>query len=210
MSEPGTALALTPSSLAILERVRATAEQIGAIVAVEPFDSPERERTAAQLLRAIATIRTEAETARETEKAPHLRAGRDVDDAFREPRANLDRVANLIKARLAEAATARERERTAAMARVSEAVAAGDHVGANDALATAADPVFAPVQGPGISERFTWEPVSFELGAMPREFLTVDMGKVRAEIAEANRLGRPPAIPGVTFERKATIVARRF
>ena len=203
-------LTLPSSALAVLDRVRATAAQIGAIVGIEPFATPEREATAAQLLRAIATLRGEAETERERAKAPHLRAGREVDDAFKGPRGELDRVAGLIKGRLAEAATARERERAAALVAVHDAVRAGDHVEANAALALASDPVFAPVAGPGISERFSWEATAFEIGAMPREYLTVDMGKVRAEIAEANRLGRPPAVPGITFERKATIVARRF
>lgn len=204
------ALTLSPSAVAVLERVRATAAQIGAIVGVEPFATPEREATAAQLLRAISTLDQEADRERTSAKAPHLAAGRAVDDAFKGPRGELERVAGMIRARLAEAATARERERVAALAKVTAAVKVGDHTAANAALVEAADPVFAPVQGPGISERFSWEPTGFTIADMPREFLTVDMGKIRAEIAEANRLGRPPAIPGVTFERRATIVARRF
>ena len=201
---------LPPSALAVLDRLRATAAQIGAIVGVEPFATPEREQTAAQLLRAISTLDKEADDERTRAKAPHLAAGRAVDDAFKPARAELDRVAGLIRSRLAEAAQARERERAAALAAVAVAVKAGDHVQANASLALAADPVFQPVAGPGISERFTWEPVAFEIAAMPREYLTVDMGKVRAEIAEANRLGRVPSVPGITFERKATIIARRF
>lgn len=205
------ALALLPSSaLAVLDRLRTTAAQVGAIVGVAPFDSPEREATAAQLLRAIQTLDREADDERTRAKAPHLSAGRAVDDAFKGPRGELERVAGLIRRRLAEAAQARERERAAAMARVAEAVKVGDATEANAALVHAADPVFAPVAGPGISERFTWEPTSFDVAAMSREYLAVDMGKVRAEIADANRLGRAPAIAGVTFERKATIVARRF
>lgn len=210
---PDSAIVLTPNATALLWKAEATARQIGAIVGVAPLDTPEREEHAGQLLRAIGTLVSEVETERKTLKAPHLAKGRAVDDAFRAPCAELERVASLIRQRLAQAATARERARAAAMAQVAAAVAAGDAVQANASLVLANDPVFAPVHaggGSGVSERMTWEAVAFDVRAMPIEFLTVDTGKIKAEIAEANRLGREPRVPGVTFQRTATIVARRF
>lgn len=207
-----TTLALRPESTALIERVRQRATEIGHVVGLAPLDSPERERAAADLLRAIQTLVAEAEAARKAEKAPALAMTRAVDAAFRAPVAELERVAGLIRDRLAQAAIARERAQAAALARVAPAVQAGDLAGANAALALAGDPVFQPVAGAvaGVSERFSWEPESFDVRAMPLEFLTVDMGKVKAEIADAVRLGREPSIPGVTFRRTATIVARRL
>jgi hypothetical protein len=204
------ALALPSDSLALLAKVRATAAQIGAIIGVAPFDSPEREATAGQLLRAIVTLDDEADAERKRLKAPHLKAGRDVDEEFRQPQADLHRVRDLISARLREAAVARETARRLAVAQVAPAVAAGDAVAANAALVLANDPVFAPVTGPGISERFTWEAVSFDPRKMPVEYLTVDMVKVKAEIKDADRLGRDPAIPGVEFRRAAGLRVGRL
>jgi hypothetical protein len=195
-----------PDQVALTTRMISTADAIGAIVEVHPLQTPEDEAKASQLLRAIKTLHAEGEAARKALKAPHLKAGKDVDETFRAPRKALERVERLIKRRLAEAAEAREEKRLAAMAAVREAVKTGDHEGANAALATV-DPVFQPE---GISERWTYEVESVNLREVPETYLALRQDLVRAEVKAANKEGREPKIPGVVFKRTASIVARKL
>lgn len=200
-----TALVLAPAAVAVLARARGLAAELSPIVEMLPLETPEQEQRAAKLLRAVETVDKDADAERVKAKAPHLKAGQAVDDEFRGPRAELQKVAKLIRKRMAERAVQREADRTAAL----EAVRVAPVESANAILAN--DPVFAPVESiAGVSERWTWEATAFELRAMPVEFLAVDMVKVRAEIAAANREGRPPSIAGVTFERSVTHAVRRL
>lgn len=201
-----TALALHHA--AVIERVRSTAAAIGQIVDVHALDRPEDEARAGELLQAIHTVLAQAEDARKEAKAPHLQAGRDVDDAFRGPRKELERVRDLLKRRLAEKAREREAARLAAVAEARAAAKAGDHETVNAALERI-DIAGLDRTPAGVSERWTWAVDQIEISKVPIEFLAVRMDLIRAEIATANKEGRPPAVPGITFKKEAQIVARR-
>lgn len=192
---------LPPGAVDLLARVSARAAQIGAIVDVADLETPEADSRARELLRVIETEIGAAEDERKRIKAPHLKRGQEIDAAFKGPCAALGRVGDLLRRRLSEAAVKRERERTEALRLAAEAARAGDHVEAN-AQIQIANPAPAPVAA-GVSDRFTYEARSFDVRAMPVEYLTVDMPRVKAEIAAANREGREPKIPGVVFERVA-------
>lgn len=203
------AIVLSEDARALVARMSSTAEAIGSIVEVHPLDSAEDETKAAELLRAIKTLIGQGEATRKALKAPHLKAGRDVDEAFRKPKRALERVEGLIKRRLAEQAERREAERTRALEAAREAVKAQDHETANAELEKV-DIAGLDRTPEGISTRWTYEVESVTLSEVPAEYLILDMGKVRAEITAANREGREPKIPGVTFKKAASIAARRY
>jgi hypothetical protein len=185
-----------------------TARAIGALIEVHPLETREDEAKAAQLLRAIKTVHAEGEVERKLLKAPHLSAGRAVDEAFRAPKKELERVEKLLKRRLAEAAERREAARLKALDVAREAVSAGDHEEASAAIESI--DIAGLDSSAGISERWTYEVESVELRKVPIEFLILDQERVRGEIRTANREGREPRIEGVSFRRRASIVARKL
>lgn len=194
--------ALSTSAKYTLERVRAHAERIAQIIDVTTLETPEQERTAGDLLRLIKTIEADAEAERKTAKAPHLAASRAVDDAFRAPLAELARVEGLLRARLSEAIERREAERRAAQAALVAAAKAGDAEGANRAALAVAT---APAAPEGISERWTYEVASVDLGRVPPGYLMLDLPAVRAFVSAEVKAGREPAIPGLEFRRVAAV-----
>jgi hypothetical protein len=186
-----------------LAQAQAAAVRVSEIVGVLPLDTLEHEAQAAELLRALATVRARAEEARKIEKAPHLDAGRAVDDRYRDGLAELDRVAGLLKSRLAEKALAREAE--ARRLRAEAAAAASVEV-ANAALAQVQD---APSLA-GVSARHSWELDAItDWRAVPVEYLSIDMVRVRAACTAASRAGAEPVIPGLRFKRAVVVSARR-
>lgn len=204
-----TALALIPeSSLALIKRVSDHAAQIGQVVDVCPLETPEADAKARALLRLIETLDGQADAERKALKAPHLERGREIDDAFKPARTSLERVGSILRRRLGEAAVRREADRTAALELAARAARVGDTETANAAIQVA-DPVHAPAAA-GVSDRMTWEATGFDPKSMPVEFLTVDMVRIREHIREADRNGRPPGIPGVTFSRAATFSVRKI
>lgn len=194
----------------ILDKMRATAKAVGAIVEVHPLDTPEAETQAAGLLRAVKTIHAAGEKERKARKAPHLAAGREVDSIFSEPRKALERVERMIKKRLAEAAEGRERERESALALARTAAAAHDHEAASAALESIDMSMDLAPTPEGISTRWTYEIESVQIEDVPRAFLSVNLEMVRAEIKTAASEGRPPSVDGIDFRKVAGIVARRL
>lgn len=180
----------------------AYADRLSSIVEVLELHTPEQEQQAARLLRAVSTLSDRLEQERKREKEPHLVAGREVDERFRTPKTELDRISALIRHRLSEAAASREKRRLAAIAIASSASPAV----ANEALANAPQ----SVELQGVGELWSWEPTSFDLKKIPIEYLSVDLQKVRAYIRECNKSGASPQIPGVVFERKITHQVRRL
>lgn len=199
-------LALPSDSLSLIQRANELAAQVSQVVAVLPLETPQAEAQAAEVLRGLATLIKDLEADRTAQKAPYLKAGQDVDAFYRPARTALQDVDRMIRNRLAEASLARENARRLAVESAAAAARAGDAVAANAALV--AQP--AEVQLDGISDRFTWAATSYNVRAMPLEYLCVDETKVKAEIDSALRAGRDPAITGVTFERRATVVVRSF
>ncbi len=212
-AQPGSALTLRPESTALLVQARAHAEALDAVISVADLSDPAHAAQASEAARALASLRGQLDDARKAEKKPHADAAKAVDDEFRGPIASVDRVSGMIRRRLEEAILHREREREAEVARLAAAVKARDAEAVNAAALAVSDPVFAtPVAGPGIAEKLTWEVSAVRLDDVPREYLsiTLDMPKVRAEIAAANREGRAPSIPGVEFTRAAGVAVKRL
>jgi hypothetical protein len=200
-----TALArLAPASLAVLDSLREIAAKVADVADVIDLEDPDQARRAALLLQACETKIREAEKARKADKAPHLAAGKQVDAEFAGPVGEIERVAGLLRRRIAERATRVRLEQERAVREARDAALRGDAVAANAALAVAPDTTTLA----GVAETWGWEAVGFELGRIPVEFLAVDMTKVKAYAAECARTGAEPSVPGITFERKTSLRVR--
>ena len=191
-----------------IQRARLTASEIGAIQDVR-LDGPDAERLAGDLLRALETVSRDLDAARKAEKAPHLAAGREVDQRYSAASEPIDRVAAILRRRLSEAATLREQARRLAVETAAAAARAGDAAGANEAIVLANDPVFAPVVAEGLAERVTWEIESVDVRALPPEYLLANASALLAH-ARALPAGVDPQIPGAVFRRVVTHVVRRL
>ncbi len=179
----------------MLDRIVPTTAAVK-IVAVNRLETAEDASQAAALVQALHTLRSEAEEHRKAMKAPHLDAGRAVDDQFREPLKELDRVIGMLKARLSERALALDTARALALSQ--------GPVEANAALATMPDERYEK-----ISERWSWEVTGYDLSQVPVQYLTLDTAKVKEAIKAADREARQPRIPGITFDRKVLTVVRK-
>lgn len=198
--------ALAVRSASFLERARSVADTVARALPVLDLLTPEHEQRAGQYLRAIATLRKAGDALRKEEKRPHLDAGRAVDARYNEPDAVLADAESQLRRKISEAKARREAERLAEIALAAEAARAGDAEAANAAIVRAAQA--APEAIAGVGERWTYEPVSIDLAKVPREFLAIDMSRVRAEISAAIREDREPSIPGIAFARKVDLRVR--
>lgn len=176
------------------EDLMATSTATARIVGVNPLETIEQVNQATALLQALHNVRQEGDEARKEEKAPHLRAGRAVDDRYRPALKEIDRVIGLIKDRLAERALRIEAERARALSAPVEE--------ANAALAVLPEQAVPA----GVQDRWSWEVDSVDLSKVPLEFLTLDQAKVKAYLK-----GRveEPSIAGLTFRRAVNIITRR-
>lgn len=187
------------TAVRVLER---TADKVSMILEVNRLDTAEDARLATELLSAIATVIGDAEDVRKGLKAPHLKAGREVDARFKEPRTRLEKLRDQLKARLAERVKARLLAERAALEEAKEAAAQGDLERTNAALERVPGP--EEVSPP---TRWTWEVGTVDLYGVPPEFLMLNQAKIR----EAIKASAPnaPDIPGIVFDRKAIVIARR-
>ena len=204
-----TALALRPASLAALASARGLSETLADVQSVR-LVSPEAETKASGLLRLIETASRDLERERKAEKEPHLRAGQDVDAAFRAVSGPLERVAASLRAELARCERARDDARRKALAEASAAARAGDAEKANEAILLANDPVFQPVALEGVAASYSWEIESIDPEKLSREFLMPDVKAIEAYAKAAAARGSDPVLEGVTFTRKVSHVVRRL
>ena len=184
---------------------QARADQISAVMSIAPLATPAQETQAAAVLQVIAAIpKTKAmEARRKAIVAPFKSQASAVDKAFREPRRELERVDKMIRGRLAEAQTTRLAARSEALAQVTAEAQKGDHAAAQAALATA-QATEAPAP-PGVTYRYRWECKVTDPKAIPREFLCLDVAKIKAHMSGS---GQPTPVAGLEFRSVPTVVAR--
>lgn len=204
-----TALALRPASLAVLASARGLSETLAEVQSVR-LVSPEAETKASGLLRLIETASRDLERERKAEKEPHLRAGQDVDAAFRAVSGPLERVAAALRSELARCERARDDARRKALADASAHARAGEAEKANEAILLANDPVFAPVALEGVVASYSWEIENIDPAKLSREFLMPDVKAIEAYAKAAAARGSDPVLEGVSFVRKVSHVVRRL
>lgn len=200
-----TALTLRPDTIKILEHAIQEAGKVARIVEVHPLQTAQEEAQAGALLREIAKIEGELDGARKVEKAPFLKAGRDVDAAFKPALSELARVSDMLRTRIRDAINNRERARLEGLRVASLAAQAGDVVGANHALAN----IPLDVQTKGIGERWTYEPTGVSLKEVPEEFLALDMARLKAYIRDCVARDVVPDVPGIEFRKSVDISVRK-
>jgi len=188
-----------------LPRLHANAEALSALVDVLPLVTPEDEQIAADVLNAIKDLTNESEKERKALVEPYKSEANAIDAAFRAPRKILESVERRLRMRLAEVAEIRERTRRAALAAAAEAARAGEAEAANAAIVRAAES--APAAPEGVAFRWAWGVEVDDPAAVPRAFLTVDVGALERHAAAAGA-SDPAPIPGVRFVRRATTVRR--
>lgn len=197
-----TKLALSTSAEEAVAPFVANAAKIGRVVEVCPLDTQEDEAKAAALLVAIKGMIKSLEAERKALIGPADKEVRAANAAYRAPRKDLERVEALLKKRLGEAQAAREAARAAALSETTRAVAEGDTAAAEAALAHARDQ-----EGPalsGISYRDGWEIVLVNVHAVPREYMFVDVARVRAALKANPDL----QIEGLQITRTKKVAAR--
>lgn len=180
----------------------AKAGEILRVVEVCPLTNPAEEAQAAALLTHLKGLIKSVEAERKGLIGPMDKVVRKVNALYRAPRKELERVEALLKKRLGEAQAAREEARAKALAQVAQSTESGDTEGAQAALDTARDQEHGGHQG--ISYRDDWEIMLVNAHAVPREFMSVDVAKIR-DFLKANPDGQ---VNGCQIKRVKKVVAR--
>lgn len=188
-----------------LEELVATAAYLDGAKVLE-LDTLEDETTAVEVLREVRRVKDQAEDARKALVGPAKGVLAQVDKVFRVHRKILEDVESQVRAKMAQAAERKRAHQEALQRQAIEAAKANDLETANAALAAAG--AAEEASPAGTSYRWDWAVASIRVGEVPREYLMVDMTKVRAEIRQATEAGREPQIPGVEFSKTATPIVR--
>ena len=192
----------------VLVRMEDTAEAIGKIADVLPLDSREDEEQAAALARELARLVGEGEDLRKEIVRPALAFKRQIDDAFKAPREALRTLRGKIQTRLAEQVVKRKAALAAEQERLRAAAKAKNWEEANRAALAVQQVPERPPEGVAVIE--VWEPVAFDLRAIPERFLMVDLVALRAEAKEQVKAGKDaPEVEGVTWEIQTKTITRR-
>lgn len=198
MSKETGALALRPENFPELKtREQRNAEALAVLRTFE-LASPEDLAHAGDVLVRVKADLDLVDSWRKRAKAPSLEEGRKVDAFFAPALDGLKEAETLLKSKIAAYTIARDAARVAAL----PAVAAGTLAPA-DAL--------APVeQAAGVSVITKWEPAVTNADAVPREYCSPDLEKIRATGWYADTEHTPPLpIPGVTWVRVGAVRASK-
>lgn len=196
---------LVKSAEPVLARARGTAAAVAQILDVLPLETREDEAKAQELLRALARCEKELEAERKRIVEPIKREASKVDAAFRGPRTEIERVAGLLRRRVAECETKRERARLEAE---RKALAPQTPAAEANALALVASTPSDPSEG--ISYRYRWMYTVESMEALPPEYIvrSVNGAMVEALIKMFEAKGAEPSLPGLKFTREASVVVR--
>lgn len=211
------------------EAIRSTEQLLHNVLgALEGLDPPKNEaqwENAAELLRSVKGLQKEAESVRKQITQPMLDEKRRIDNFFTTRfTAPLTEAENSLKSgmlayqreqeRKAREAQAAEEERARKeRQRLAERAAKAEQKGQlekADDLRDRAAGVVAPVVTPsvpkakGISTREVWDFEITDEKAVPREYLAVDLSKIRKVVAA---MKGDTNIPGVKVVRKETLAA---
>lgn len=189
-----------------LANYQARAPQITQVVEVLPLTTPAEIDRATVVLRSIKALHASLEAERKALVGPLKTEAKEIDERYRAPRRELERVERLLKTRIADVHMRAEEERTAALQAASNAAKGGDTAAAHAAVVQAG--AGAP-ETPGVSVRYEWGCMVENVALVPREYLTVDVAKIKT-IAKAHGGGPTPpeAIPGLKWHRKPIVSAR--
>lgn len=189
-----------------LATIRPVTETIGAILDVD-IDSTETETIARQLLATANAVLKAVEEQRVEEKAPLLKATKDLDAEYKTAVAPLSRVEGVLRARLEGWLLLLDQRRAAALREAQAASQALAHVEANAAIVRLGEA--APAKVEKQTDRYTWAVDVLDEAAIPREYMSPDPKKIQAEVRRADAHGIEPRIAGVRFRREIITTVRR-
>lgn len=196
---------VTPTVKASLgERIAQAAIDLDMIRAL-PYNTPQDEADAAEIMNACKSAWAEVEEERTKLTKPLNAVKRGIDALFSPLLAKLAESERVIKASLIEAANRRERANEAARTAAVLAAQNSDTHGAAAALAM----VREEAPPPGVYFREEWAFEVENANEVPRSFMSIDEAKVRAFVAAVETSGLDPEIPGLRFFRKKIAVARK-
>lgn len=124
-------------------------------------------------------------------------AKRAVDAFFKPGKDACTAVIECVRSRLAQFATAKETRQDAALAAVQ--------AGHDDEQTLAEAHGHGPVLPASVAERDVLDFEVADISLVPRDFMCVDEGLVRAYIAHKDKAGEPMAIPGINIFRRKEI-----
>lgn len=162
-----------------------------AAMEIPALQSDSQRGTVVRLIRSADQLITAMEDERKAQVAPIKKRAKAIDDQYREPRRQLERIRDAMRQRLSEYATAQARQNSEAV------LAAVNGAGAAALSQTVLDA--EPLQG--VSDYVTWEVASVDVGQVPHEFLTLADKRVSAFVQNCRREGIEPSIPGIRFEK---------
>lgn len=194
--------ALVPLTAEPLAKLAHVAGQVGAIADVMPLETEADEAKAVALLQVIMKVDKEGEDARKGIVGPPGKAVREVNKLFKTQRDELLRVKDILKRRIGEAQQAREDARASAMALMDESVASGDTETAIAALAEAG--AVKDVAHRGTSYTVKHDIILVNVHAVPREFMSVDVAKIKTALKANPDL----QIDGVQITKRTEAVVR--
>lgn len=196
---------VTPTVRASLgERIAQASIDLEAVRAL-PYETPQDEADAAEIMHAIRDAWKEVEKERTDLTKPLNAVKRGIDALFGPLLSKLSEGERVIKAALVASAERRERANEAARNAAILAAQNSDTRGAAAALAL----VREEAPPPGVYFREDWAFEVENIADVPRSFVTVDTDKVGAFVAACETSGMDPEIPGLRFFKRKIPVARR-
>lgn len=140
------------------------------------------------------------EEKRKTITGPLLAAKNATDALFKPATSALERIKRHYEQAIAAYDLEREQSRAAVLAQSAAEIAVG---------VVPTEPIPEPVHVESTSVRHRWEPEVIDADAVPREYCSPDLAKLREAVWYADTPHKEPRpIPGVRFELKSIVVVR--
>jgi hypothetical protein len=156
--------------------------------------------TARDMARKARDVHREIEEKRKTITTPLLAAKNATDALFRPTLDAVARIKRHYEQEIARYDLAREQARAAALVESAAAIARKE---------VPTEPIPEPVHVDKTSVRHVWEPEIVDADAVPREYCSPDLAKIKAAIWYADTPHKPPHdMPGVRFVLKSIVVVR--
>lgn len=188
--------------VAALASYRAQAEGLIDVLTNAPCETPEQEAWFSQSLSAVRGLIKGLEDERQAVTKPMLEAKRRADALFAPATKPLQQCEQIIRGKLAQAATLRLQAAQAARLAAESAAQAGDFEAVVDALAAAPEAVSTS----GSSTRAFWTFEVVDFAALPDRFKMVDGRELGALGGCLD--GEPEPVPGVVWRLEAKLRAK--
>lgn len=198
MSDSSSILAI---DLNKLSNKQETANQALCKLDATPCETPEQESFFSELLGMVQREIKELEKERTELTVPLLDAKRQVDEQFKPATTAWEAVKDLVKKKLGAAQTKRLQAAQQARKDAEDAAVMGDTQGVLAAMARIPE----ASKPEGLTVQFEWQASVVDQYQVPREFLEISLGAVKAYCKAHTKSEEIPSVPGLKFEKRATV-----